>query len=116
MLCGPLCDSRILKICVVIVIPYVFIDASTEEYYEEEGDYEEEEEEHFDHCTNQGKLIPMQAILVQASKDTIAIYLIREPYQSQVLSCKLLLLSSKVIFVVDLCLNLKLLQDLKDLV
>ena len=26
----------------------------------------------------------MQAILVQASKDTIAIYLFREPYQSQV--------------------------------
>ena len=45
-------------------IPYSFIDASTEGY-EEEGDYEEEEEEHFDNCTNQGKLIPMQAILVQ---------------------------------------------------
>ena len=57
-------------------IPYLFIDASTEGY-EEEGDYEEEEEEeHFDNCTNQGKLIPMQARLVQASKDTIAIYFI----------------------------------------
>ena len=55
--------------------PYLFIDASTEGYEEEEGDYEEEEE-HFDNCTNQGKLIPMQAILVQASKDTIAIYFI----------------------------------------
>ena len=55
-------------------IPYLFIDASTEVYEEEEGDYEEEEE-HFDNCTNQGKLIPMQAILMQASKDTIAIYL-----------------------------------------
>ena len=53
-------------------IPYLFIDASTEGYEEEEGDYEEEEE-HFDNCTNQGKLIPMQAILVQASKDTIAL-------------------------------------------
>ena len=42
---------------------YVFIAASTDAY-EEEGDYEEEEE-HFDNCTNQGKLIPMQAILVQ---------------------------------------------------
>ena len=50
------------------VFPYLFIDASTEEYEEEEGDYEEEEE-HFDNCTNQGKLIPMHAILVQ---DTIA--------------------------------------------
>ena len=47
------------------VFPYLFIDASTEEYEEEEGDYEEEEEENFDHCTNQGKLIPMQALLVQ---------------------------------------------------
>ena len=55
------CASRIL-----------FIDASTEGYEEEEGEYKEEEE-HFDHCTNQGKLIPMQDILVQASKDTIAI-------------------------------------------
>ena len=33
-----------------------FIDASTEGYEEEEEVYEEEEEEHFDHCTNQGKL------------------------------------------------------------
>ena len=65
------------------VFPYLFIDARTEEYEEEEGDYEEEEE-HCANCTNQGKLIPMQAILVQASKDTIAIYLFREPYQSQV--------------------------------
>ena len=40
------------------VCPCLFIDASTEEY--EEGNYEEgdceEEEEHFDNCTNQGKL------------------------------------------------------------
>ena len=43
-----------------------FIDASTDAY-EEEGDYEEEEEENFDHCTNQGKLTPMQAILMQAN-------------------------------------------------
>ena len=48
-----------------LCIPYLFIDASTDAY-EEEGDYEEEEEEHFDNCTNQGKLIPMQALLVQA--------------------------------------------------
>ena len=68
-------------------IPYLFIDASTDAYEEEEV-YEEEEEEHCANCancTNQGKLIPMQAILVQTSKDTIAIYLFREPYQSQVL-------------------------------
>ena len=44
------CVSRIL-----------FIDASTEEYEDEAEVYEEEEEEHFDNCTNQGKLIPMQA-------------------------------------------------------
>ena len=69
-----------------LCISYLFLDASTEGY-EEEGDYEEEEEEpctNCANCTNQGKLIPMQAILVQASKDTIAIYLFREPYQSQV--------------------------------
>ena len=48
------------------VFPYLFIDASTEEYEEGEGDYEAEEEEHFDTDTNQGKLIPMQALLVQA--------------------------------------------------
>ena len=61
---------------------YVFIDASTEGYEEEE--VYGEEEENFNHFSNQGKLIPMQAILVQARKDTIAIYLFREPYQSQV--------------------------------
>ena len=72
-----------LRIVWWLCIPYLFIDASTEGYEEEEGDYEEEEE-HFDNCTNQGKLIPMQAILVQASKGTIATYLFREPYQSQV--------------------------------
>ena len=38
----------------MIVLPYLFIDASTEGY-EEEGDYKEEEE-HFDICANQGKL------------------------------------------------------------
>ena len=64
-------------------ISRIFIDASTEEY-EDEAEVYEEEEEHFDNCTNQGKLIPMQAILVQASKDTIAIYLFREPDKSQV--------------------------------
>ena len=44
---------------------YPFIDASTEGY---EGDDETiygKEEEHFDQYTNQGKLIPMQALLVQ---------------------------------------------------
>ena len=47
--------NRMLKNCLVIVYPYLFIDASTEGYEEEEEVYEEEEE-HFDHCTNQGKL------------------------------------------------------------
>ena len=60
---------------------YSFIDASIEGYEEEEV---YEEEENFDHLTNQGKLLSMQAMLVQASKDTIAIYLLREPYPSQV--------------------------------
>ena len=51
---------KYLSIVWCLCTSYVFIDASTEGY-EEEGDYEEEEEENFDHCTNQGKLIPMQA-------------------------------------------------------
>ena len=76
-------------------IPYLFIDASTEEYEEEEGEYEEEEE-HFDNCTNQGKLIPMQAILVQDTIATLFLYLIREPYQSQVFILQALLLFVKV--------------------
>ena len=59
-------------------IPYLFIDASTEGYEEEEGDYEEEEE-HFDNCTNQGKLIPMQAILVQATICKILLGIARYP-------------------------------------
>ncbi len=45
---------------------YPFIDASTEGHEEEEVFYEEEEE-NFDHCTNQGKLLLMQAILLQAT-------------------------------------------------
>ena len=80
---------------------YVFIDASTDAYEEEEEVYEEEEEEpctNCANCTNQGKLIPMQAILVQASKDTIAIYLFREPYQSQVFILQALLLFIKVFY------------------
>ena len=56
---------------------YEFIDASTDANEEEEEVYTEEEEEpcanciNCANCTNQGKLI-----LVQASKDTIAIYFI----------------------------------------
>ena len=57
---------KYLSIVWCLCTSYVFIDASTEGY-EKEGDYEEEEEEHFDNLTNQGKLIPMQAILVQAA-------------------------------------------------
>ena len=68
--------------------PYLFIDASTDAYEEEEGDYEEEEE-HCASCTNQVKLIPMQAIPVQTSKDTIEIYLgsitIPSPYFASLL-------------------------------
>ena len=59
-------------------IPYLFIDASTEGYEEEEGDYEEEEE-HFDHGTNQGKLIPLQAILVQDTICKILLGIARHP-------------------------------------
>ena len=96
-------------------IPYLLIDASTEEYEEEEGDYEEEEE-HFDNCTNQGKLIPMQAILVQASKDTIATYLFREPYQSQVFILQAFTITYQSLFIVYLCLSLALLQGYQGLV
>ena len=69
---------KYLSIVWCLCTSYVFIDASTEGY-EEEGDYEEEEEESCTNCTNcvnctnQGKLIPMQDILVQASQDTLAI-------------------------------------------
>ena len=49
----------------MIVSSYSFIDASTGDYPEEEVFYQEEEEEHFDHPTNQGKLLPMQARLLQ---------------------------------------------------
>jgi hypothetical protein len=51
----------------VIVSSYSCIDASTGEYQEEEGFYQEEEEEHFDHLNHQGKLTPMQALLLQAN-------------------------------------------------
>ena len=50
----------------MIVSSYSCIDASTGEYQEEEGFYPEEEE-HFDHLNNQGKLTPMQALLLQAN-------------------------------------------------
>ena len=48
-------------------ISYSFLDASTGEYQEEEGFYQEEEEENFDHLNHQGKLTPMQALLLQAN-------------------------------------------------
>ena len=69
--------------------PFEFIDASTDAHEEEEEAYTEEEEEaclnciNCANCANQGKLI-----LVQASKDTIASYLFREPFPFQVLFCK----------------------------
>ena len=55
---------------------FVIKDASANEEYQEEELYTEEEEEHFDNLTNQGKLYQMQDRLVQASKDTFAIYLL----------------------------------------
>ena len=63
--------NEVLKYCLVLVCPCVFLDASTEGYEEQEEIYEEEEEgqcTNCANCTNQGKLIPMQAILVQVSK------------------------------------------------
>ena len=54
-----------------------------------------------------------QAILVQASKDTIAIYLFREPYLSQVFTLQACKLFSQSLFIVDLCLSLELLQELQ---
>ena len=50
----------------MIVSSYSCIDVSTGEYQEEEGFYPEEEE-NFDHLNNQGKLTPMQALLLQAN-------------------------------------------------
>ena len=93
--------------------PYLFIDASNEGYEEEEGDYEEEEE-HFDNCTNQGKLIPcmlllMQAILVQDTIATLFLCL-GNLINPQVLPCKLLPFYLSKSFIVDLCLSINLLQ------
>ena len=50
----------------MIVSSYSCIDASTGEYQEEEGFYPEEEE-HFDHLNHQGKLKPLQVLLLQAN-------------------------------------------------
>ena len=50
----------------------------------------------------------MQALLVQDSKDTIAIYLFREPYQSQVFALQAFICQST--FIVHFCLSLVLLQ------
>ena len=50
----------------------------------------------------------MQAILVQASKDTITIYLFREPYQSQIFILQAFIYQS--LFIVYLCLSIVLLQ------
>ena len=60
----------------MIVTSYPFIDASTEDYKEEEVIYEKEEE-HFDNYTTQGKLLPIQAPLIQAIplQDTLTILL-----------------------------------------
>ena len=55
----------------------------------------------------------MQAILVQASKDPIAIYLFREPYQSQVFILQAFTFLYHSIFIVDICLSLELLQELQ---
>ena len=49
----------------MIVSSYSFIDTSTGDYQEKEVFYQEEEQENFDHITNQGKLLPMQARLMQ---------------------------------------------------
>ena len=52
----------------------------------------------------------MQAMLVQASKDTIAIQLFTEPYQSQVFVLQAFFLS---LFIVNFCLSLESLLELK---
>ena len=49
----------------MIVSSYSYIDASAGEYQEEEGFYPEEEEEDFDHLNSQGKLTPLQVLLLQ---------------------------------------------------
>ena len=47
---------------------YSYLDASTEEYQEEEEVYFQEEEDHFDQCTNQGKLIFLQSAKLYQGK------------------------------------------------
>ena len=98
------------------VFPYVFIDASTEEY-EEEAEVYEEEEEHFDNCTNQGKLIPcmlllMQAILVQDTIATLVLYL-GNLINPKFLPCKAFTFYLSKSFIVDLCLNLDYYKSIK---
>ena len=111
---------------------YSFIDASTEGYEEEE--VYEEEEEHFDNCTNQGKLIPcrllpmqvilmqadilqdilMQVILVQISKSLPWQFIYwRHFTYPKFLPCKLLLLFIKAYFIVNFCLSLEYYKSIK---
>ena len=94
---------------------YIIIDASADAYEEGEEDYAEEEEEPCANCTNcvncttQGK-----QILEQASKDTIASYLLRTPYKSQVFKFQAFIYQST--FIVHLCLSLDVLTLFKGLV
>ena len=58
--------SLALKLVWWLYTSFSCIDASNEEYQEEEG-YSQEEEENFDSYPNQGKLILLQATLMQSS-------------------------------------------------
>ena len=99
-------------------IPYLFIDASPEDYPEEENIYEEEEE-YFDQYTNQGKLIPCR--LLPWASYISAGYIIarhhcnlfRDIYQSQVLILQAFTLFIKAYFYIWPLSKLRLLQEFK---
>ena len=81
----------------MIVTSYTFIDASTEGYEEEEVFYEEEEG-HFDQYSNQGKLLPMQALLMQSARYSCHILLFKNFVQTQVFILQSFTLFTKAIF------------------
>ena len=91
---------KYLSIVWCLCTPYLFIDASTEGY-EEEGDYEEKEEEHFDNCTNQGKLY--QCKLARITLQFIYLWNLTHP---KFLPCKLLPFYLSKSFIVHLCLSI----------
>ena len=82
-------------------MPVCFLDASTEGYEEQEEVYEEEEAgqcTNCANCTNQGKLIPMQATLVQVSKAPLQFIYLGHLTNPKLLLLQAFIYSSKVFY------------------